>query len=251
MNNKNKLFEGKAKIIFEGDQPNTLIQYFKDDATAFNNKKKGKIIGKGKINNLISEFLMKKISELKIKTHFIKRISMREQIIHKLEIIPIEVVIRNIATGSIVKRLGINEGKKFKKPIIEFYLKNDLLNDPIISQEHIEAFEWANQDEIKKIISISNKINNFLLDFFLKKNIKLIDFKLEFGRLFENKKEIIIADEISPDNCRLWDLDTNKKLDKDRFRQNLGNVEEAYREIANRLGVLSSKELKEEILNEI
>tara|TARA_B100000989_G_scaffold293098_1_gene269978 strand:- start:536 stop:1291 length:756 start_codon:yes stop_codon:yes gene_type:complete len=251
MNNKNKLFEGKAKIIFEGDQPNTLIQYFKDDATAFNNKKKGKIIGKGKINNLISEFLMKKISELKIKTHFIKRISMREQIIHKLEIIPIEVVIRNIATGSIVKRLGINEGKKFKKPIIEFYLKNDLLNDPIISQEHIEAFEWANKDEIKKIISISNKINNFLLDFFLKKNIKLIDFKLEFGRLFENKKEIIIADEISPDNCRLWDLDTNKKLDKDRFRQNLGNVEEAYREIANRLGVLSSKELKEEILNEI
>jgi len=251
MVNKSKLFEGKAKIIFEGNQPNTLIQHFKDDATAFNNKKKGKILGKGKINNLISELLMKKISELKIKTHFIKRINMREQIIRKLDIIPLEVVIRNIATGSIVKRLGINEGEKFKKPIIEFYLKNDQLNDPIVSQEHIEVFEWANQDELKKIISISKKINNYLLDFFLMKNIKLIDFKLEFGRLFENKKEIMVADEISPDNCRLWDLKTNKKLDKDRFRQDLGDVEESYQEIANRLGVLSSKKIKKEILNEI
>ena len=251
MVNKNKLFEGKAKIIFEGNKPNTLIQYFKDDATAFNNKKKGKIIGKGKINNLISEFLMKKISKLKIKTHFIKRISMREQIIHKLEIIPLEVVIRNIATGSIVKRLGINEGKKFKKPIIEFYLKNDQLNDPIVSQEHIEVFEWANQIELKKIISISNKINNYLIDLFLMKNIKLVDFKLEFGRSFVNKKEIMVADEISPDNCRLWDLKTNKKLDKDRFRQCLGEVEEAYQEVVIRLGILSLKELKKELLNEI
>ena len=251
MVNKSKLFEGKAKIIFEGNQPNTLIQHFKDDATAFNNKKKGKILGKGKINNLISELLMKKISELKIKTHFIKRINMREQIIRKLDIIPLEVVIRNIATGSIVKRLGINEGEKFKKPIIEFYLKNDQLNDPIVSQEHIEVFEWANQDELKKIISISKKINNYLLDFFLMKNIKLIDFKLEFGRLFENKKEIMVADEISPDNCRLWDLKTNKKLDKDRFRQDLGDVEESYQEIANRLGILSSKKIKKEILSEI
>ena len=251
MVNKSKLFEGKAKIIFEGNQPNTLIQHFKDDATAFNNKKKGKILGKGKINNLISELLMKKISELKIKTHFIKRINMREQIIRKLDIIPLEVVIRNIATGSIVKRLGINEGKKFKKPIIEFYLKNDQLNDPIVSQEHIEVFEWANQDELKKIISMSKKINNYLLDFFLMKNIKLIDFKLEFGRSFENKKEIMVADEISPDNCRLWDLKTNKKLDKDRFRLDLGDVEESYQEIANRLGVLSSKKIKKEILNEI
>ena len=251
MINKSKLFEGKAKIIFEGNQPNTLIQHFKDDATAFNNKKKGKILGKGKINNLISEFLMKKISELKIKTHFIKRINMREQIIRKLDIIPLEVVIRNIATGSIVKRLGINEGEKFKEPIIEFYLKNDQLNDPIVSQEHIEVFEWANQDELKKIISISKKINNYLLDFFLMKNIKLIDFKLEFGRSFENKKEIMVADEISPDNCRLWDLKTNKKLDKDRFRLDLGDVEESYQEIANRLGILSSKKIKKEILNEI
>ena len=251
MVNKSKLFEGKAKIIFEGNQPNTLIQHFKDDATAFNNKKKGKILGKGKINNLISEFLMKKISKLKIKTHFIKRISMREQIIHKLEIIPLEVVIRNIATGSIVKRLGINEGKKFKKPIIEFYLKNDQLNDPIVSQEHIEVFEWANQIELKKIISISNKINNYLIDLFLMKNIKLVDFKLEFGRSFVNKKEIMVADEISPDNCRLWDLKTNKKLDKDRFRQCLGEVEEAYQEVIIRLGILSLKELKKELLNEI
>ena len=251
MVNKSKLFEGKAKIIFEGNQPNTLIQHFKDDATAFNNKKKGKILGKGKINNLISEFLMKKISELKIKTHFIKRINMREQMIRKLDIIPLEVVIRNIATGSIVKRLGVNEGEKFKEPIIEFYLKNDQLNDPIVSQEHIEVFEWASQDELKKIISISKKINNYLLDFFLMKNIKLIDFKLEFGRSFENKKEIMVADEISPDNCRLWDLKTNKKLDKDRFRLDLGDVEESYQEIANRLGILSSKKIKQEILNEI
>ena len=246
-----KLYEGKAKIIYATQDKNLVIQYFKDDATAFNNKKKGKILGKGKINNLISEFLMKKISELKIKTHFIRRINMREQIIRKLDIIPLEVVIRNIATGSIVKRLGINEGEKFKKPIIEFYLKNDQLNDPIVSQEHIEVFEWANQDELKKIISISKKINNYLLDFFLMKNIKLIDFKLEFGRLFENKKEIMVADEISPDNCRLWDLKTNKKLDKDRFRQDLGDVEESYQEIANRLGILSSKKIKKEILSEI
>tara|TARA_B100000989_G_scaffold218042_2_gene166177 strand:+ start:146 stop:901 length:756 start_codon:yes stop_codon:yes gene_type:complete len=251
MINRTKLFEGKAKIIFEGDQPNTLIQYFKDDATAFNNKKKSKIIGKGKINNLISEFLMKKISKLKIKTHLIKRISMREQIIHKLQIIPLEVVLRNFAAGSIVKRLGINEGKKFKKPIIEFYLKNDQLEDPFVSQEHIEVFEWASQNEMKKIISISHKINKYLLNFFLMKNIKLVDFKLEFGRSLEDNKEIIVADEISPDNCRLWDLKTNRKLDKDRFRQNLGDVKEAYLEVANRLGVLPIKEPKEEVLNEI
>ncbi len=252
MNNKKKLYEGKAKILYKGPDPDTLIQYFKDDATAFNNKKKAQIPGKGVLNNFISELIMTRLKEINVPTHFLKRINMREQLIRKLEIIPIEVVVRNIATGSLVKRLGIKEGKLLSRPIIEFYLKNDELNDPIISEEHIVVFEWASPSELEEIISLSSRINDFLTGYFFSLNIRLVDFKLEFGRYWKNDEiNIILADEISPDNCRLWDINTNKKLDKDRFRQDLGDVDKAYKEVAYRLGVLSESEFKKVIKDDL
>ena len=249
---KKKIYEGKAKVLYQGKEPNTIIQYFKDDATAFNNKKKAIIPGKGVLNNFISELIMTRLNDINIPNHFIKRLNMREQLVHKLEIIPVEVVIRNIATGSLVKRLGIEEGKILSRPIIEFYLKNDELNDPIISEEHIIVFDWASHEELESIISISQRVNDFLTGYFYSQKIRLVDFKLEFGRLWENQEmTIMIADEISPDNCRLWDLQTNEKLDKDRFRQDLGNVDRAYKEVAYRLGVLSEKEFKKVLKNDI
>ncbi len=249
---KKKIYEGKAKVLYQGKEPNTIIQYFKDDATAFNNKKKAIIPGKGVLNNFISELIMTRLNDINIPNHFIKRLNMREQLVHKLEIIPIEVVIRNIATGSLVKRLGIEEGKILSRPIIEFYLKNDELNDPIISEEHIIVFDWASHEELESIISISQRINDFLTGYFYSQKIRLVDFKLEFGRFWENQEmTIMVADEISPDNCRLWDLQTNEKLDKDRFRQDLGNVDRAYKEVAYRLGVLSEKEFKKVLKNDI
>ncbi|MEE2695223.1 MAG: phosphoribosylaminoimidazolesuccinocarboxamide synthase [Pseudomonadota bacterium] len=252
MKNKKKVYEGKAKILYKGPEPNTLIQYFKDDATAFNNKKKAQIPGKGVLNNFISELIMTRLKEINIPTHFLKRINMREQLIKKLEIIPIEVVVRNIATGSLVKRLGIKEGKVLSRPIIEFYLKNDKLDDPIISEEHIVTFEWATPNELEEIISLSTRINDFLTGYFFSQNIRLVDFKLEFGRHWRNDEvSIILADEISPDNCRLWDLNTNKKLDKDRFRHDLGDVDKAYKEVAYRLGVLSENEFKKVIKDDL
>ena len=249
---KKIIYEGKAKKIFSSTKPNELIQHFKDDATAFNNKKKSSIPGKGIINNFISELLMTKLSQLNIPNHFIKRINMREQLIYKLDIIPIEVVVRNVSSGSIVKRLGIDEGKVLSKPLVEFFYKKDDLNDPLISDEHILNFGWATVHELEEIISLSLRINDFLSGYFMSINIRLIDFKLEFGRMWKNDELIImLADEISPDNCRLWDVNTNKKLDKDRFRHNLGDVDVAYKEIAFRLGVLSEKEFKKVLKNEI
>ena len=249
---KKKIYEGKAKILYKGKEPNTIIQYFKDDATAFNNKKKAIIPGKGVLNNYISELIMTRLSDINIPNHFIKRLNMREQLVHRLEIIPIEVVVRNIATGSLVKRLGIQEGKVLSRPIIEFYLKNDELDDPIISEEHIIVFDWASHEELESIISISQRVNDFLTGYFYSQKIRLVDFKLEYGRLWNNQDmTIMIADEISPDNCRLWDLQTNKKLDKDRFRQDLGNVGRAYKEVAYRLGVLSEEEFRKVLKNEI
>ncbi len=252
MKNRKKLYEGKAKVLYYGPESNTLIQYFKDDATAFNNKKKAQIPGKGVLNNFISELIMTRLSEINISTHFLKRINMREQLIRKLDIIPIEVVVRNIATGSLVKRLGIKEGKVLQRPIIEFYLKNDKLDDPLITEEHIIVFDWASPSELEEIISVSSRINDFLTGYFFSINIRLVDFKLEFGRYWDNDEmSILLADEISPDNCRLWDLKTNKKLDKDRFRQDLGEVDKAYKEVAYRLGVLSESEFKKAIKNDI
>ena len=238
---RKKIYEGKAKILYKGPQPNTIIQYFKDDATAFNNKKFAVINGKGVLNNRISAFLMEKIKNIGIPTHFIKRLNMREQLVHSVDIIPIEVVIRNVAAGSICKRFGLKEGKSLPRAIVEYYYKSDELNDPLVSDEHITAFEWANSNEIEDIFNMSLRINDFLLGVFSSIGIKVIDFKLEFGRFYKDENvEIILADELSPDNFRLWDNKTNKKLDKDRFREDLGNLEEAYQEVAERLGVLEN-----------
>ena len=238
---RKKIYEGKAKILYKGPQPNTIIQYFKDDATAFNNKKFAVINGKGVLNNRISAFLMEKIKEIGVPTHFIKRLNMREQLVHSVDIIPIEVVIRNVAAGSICKRFGLKEGEPLPRAIVEYYYKSDELNDPLVSDEHITAFEWANSNELEDIFNMALRINDFLLGVFSSIGIKVIDFKLEFGRFYkEENVEIILADELSPDNFRLWDNKTNKKLDKDRFREDLGDLEEAYQEVAERLGVLEN-----------
>ena len=234
-----KLYEGKAKIIYATEDKSLVIQYFKDDATAFNNQKKSTIEGKGVLNNRISEHILLNLSEIGIKNHLVKRLNMREQVIKLVEIIPIEFITRNIATGSITKRLGIEDGTVLKKPLIEYCLKDDSLGDPLIAEEHIYAFDWASKTEIEKIKKMILRINDFMVGMFRGIGIKLIDFKLEFGRVKINgKDEIILADEISPDTCRLWDSVTDKKLDKDRFRKDLGDLIPAYTEVAKRLGIL-------------
>lgn len=240
MNRRRRLYEGKAKVLFEGPEPGTLVQYFKDDATAFNNQKKGTITGKGVLNNRISEYLMTKLNEIGVPTHFMRRLNMREQLVRKVEIIPIEVVVRNIVAGSLAKRLGIPEGTVLPRSIVEFYYKNDQLGDPMVSDEHITAFGWACAPELEEIMSLALRVNDYLSGLFLGIGLKLVDFKLEFGRIWEEDgmMRIILADEISPDNCRLWDVRSNEKMDKDRFRQDLGKVEEAYQEVARRLGIM-------------
>ena len=239
MARRRKLYEGKAKILYEGPEPGTLIQYFKDDATAFNNKKTGIITGKGVLNNRISEYLMVRLAEIGIPTHFMRRLNMREQLVREVEIIPIEVVVRNVAAGSIAKRFNLTEGALLPRSIVEFYYKSDELDDPMVAEEHITAFGWANPQDIDDIMSLSLRVNDFLTGLFGGVGLKLVDFKLEFGRLYgEEDVRLVLADEISPDNCRLWDISTNEKMDKDRFRRDLGKVEEAYQEVARRLGVL-------------
>ena len=232
-----KLYEGKAKIIFATSDKNTVIQHFKDDATAFNNLKKTNIDGKGILNNRISEHLLKSLSEIGIKNHLIKRLNMREQLVELVNIIPIEFVIRNIATGSLTKRLGIEEGTVLDYPLIEYCLKDDKLGDPIISREHILNFKWLNVIELDLINDQCLRINDYLQGLFRGIGIKLVDFKVEFGKT-KLDETIILADEISPDTCRLWDKETDKKLDKDRFRKDLGNIVEAYQEVARRLNIL-------------
>ncbi|GEN59659.1 MULTISPECIES: phosphoribosylaminoimidazolesuccinocarboxamide synthase [Acetobacter] len=239
MARRRQLYEGKAKILFEGPEPGTLVQYFKDDATAGNGAKKGIITGKGVLNNRISEHVMLRLQEIGIPTHFIRRINMREQLIREVEIIPLEVVIRNVAAGSIAKRLGIPEGTRLPRSIVEYYYKNDSLNDPIVAEEHITAFGWASTHDMDDMVAIALRVNDFLCGLFAGVGITLVDFKLEFGRLWEGEEmRIVLADEISPDNCRLWDAKTSEKLDKDRFRRDMGRVEEAYQEVARRLGIL-------------
>jgi phosphoribosylaminoimidazole-succinocarboxamide synthase len=241
MNKGKKLYEGKAKIIYETNDKNLVIQHFKDDATAFNALKKANIEGKGVLNNRISEYLLSSLGQCGIQTHLIKRLNMREQLIKQVQIIPIEFVVRNIATGSLTKKLGISEGTVLEKPLLEYYLKNDELEDPLISKEHIYSFEWANEKEIEVIDKMSLRINDILQGIFRGVGIKLVDFKLEFGRIWNKDKEVnevILADEISPDTCRLWDIKTDKKLDKDRFRKDLGNLIEAYQDVARRLGIM-------------
>lgn len=239
MTRRRRIYEGKAKVLFEGPEPGTLVQYFKDDATAFNNQKKGTITGKGVLNNRISEYLMTRLQEIGVPTHFVRRLNMREQLVREVEIVPIEVVVRNIAAGSLTKRFGIPEGTPLPRSIVEYYYKSDELGDPMVSEEHITAFGWAAPPELDDMLSMALRINDYLSGLFLGIGLKLVDFKVEFGRLWENEEmRIVLADEISPDNCRLWDAKTNEKLDKDRFRQDLGQVEEAYQEVARRLGIL-------------
>ncbi len=238
MSENKLLYEGKAKQLFKTDKDNQLIQFFKDDATAFNKKKHEIINSKGVLNNLISENIFKYLGENGIPNHFIERLNEREQLIKKVEIIPIEVVVRNKAAGTFTKRFGIEEGMDLPETLIEFNLKDDEYDDPLISDEHIKVFKWANQSEIDDIKHKAILINKYLTDLFNQIDILLVDFKIEFGRFYSNgKTEIILADEISPDSCRLWDIKSNEKLDKDRFRRNLGGLIEAYKEVATRLQI--------------
>ena len=239
MSRRKKLYEGKAKILYEGPEPGTIVQYFKDDATAFNGEKHATLEGKGVLNNRISEHIFLGIQRIGIQTHFIKRLNMREQLVRQVEIVPLEVVVRNVAAGSIAKRLGLNEGDYLPRPLVEFYYKNDELGDPMISEEHINAFGWAAPHEMDEMVNTAFRVNDFLSGLFSGAGIRLVDFKLEFGRVFEGEMHrVILADEISPDSCRLWDMESNEKLDKDRFRRDLGNVTEAYAEVARRLGIM-------------
>ena len=240
MARRRKLYEGKAKILYEGPKPGTLIQYFKDDATAFNAQKKGSISGKGVLNNLISERIFTGLETIGIPTHFIKRENMREQLIKKVEIIPLEVIVRNVVAGSMAKRLGIDEGMVLDRSIVELSYKNDDLGDPLVAPEHALSLGWVTEEELDQITGMTLRANDFMCGLFVGIGILLVDFKLEFGRYIDGDGEevIILAAEISPDTCRLWDLKTMEKLDKDRFRRDLGRVEEAYQEIARRLGVL-------------
>jgi phosphoribosylaminoimidazole-succinocarboxamide synthase len=243
MNRRRRIYEGKAKILFEGPEPGTLVQFFKDDATAFNKKKHEVVDGKGVLNNRISEHIFTHLNRIGIPTHFIKRLNMREQLIREVEIIPIEVVVRNIAAGTLSKRLGIEEGTVLPRSIIEFYYKKDELDDPMVSEEHVTAFGWASPQEIDDIMALAIRVNDFLSGLFLGVGIQLVDFKIECGRLWEgDMMRIVVADEISPDSCRLWDVQTKNKLDKDRFRRDLGGMLEAYQEVARRLGILIEQE---------
>jgi phosphoribosylaminoimidazole-succinocarboxamide synthase len=239
MTRRKKIYEGKAKILYEGPEPGTLIQYFKDDATAFNAQKKAVLEGKGVINNRISEYVMTRLNTIGVQNHFIRRLNLREQLIKEVEIIPLEVVCRNIAAGSIATRLGIPEGQALPRSIIEFYYKKDELQDPMVTEEHITAFNWASTQEIDDILAMTLRVNDFLTGLFSAVGITLVDFKIEFGRVFEGEfSRVILADEISPDSCRLWDSVTNEKLDKDRFRRDMGSVIESYTEVARRLGIM-------------
>ena len=228
------LYEGKAKRVYLTDNEDVLIVDYKDDATAFNGLKKGTIYGKGVINNKMSNFMCKMIEEHGITTHLVEELSDRETAVKKVDIVPLEVIVRNKAAGSMAKRLGLEEGMKLLCPVVEFSYKDDSLGDPMINDSHALACGFATQDEIDKIKKMAIKINDILKAYLETKNVELIDFKLEFGRF---KGEIILADEISPDTCRFWDMDTHEKLDKDRFRRDMGSVEEAYEEMAKRLGL--------------
>ena len=239
MARRNKVYEGKAKVLFEGPEPGTLVQYFKDDASAFNNKKRGIITGKGVLNNRISEHLMRQLNEIGIPTHFVRRLNMREQLVKAVEIIPIKVVVRNVAAGSLATRLGIAEGTTLPRSIVEYQYKSDDLDNPYVSEEHITAFGWASTQDLDDMLSLALRVNDFLNGLFFGIGIRLVDFRLEFGRLYsDDDVRIVVADEISPDNCRLWDMVTGEKMDKDRFRHDLGRVEEGYQEVARRLGIL-------------
>jgi len=232
MEKREKLYEGKAKVVFTTDDKDLVIQYFKDDATAFNAEKKGTIVGKGVVNNKVSIALLGLLEENGIPTHLVKALDDREMLVKRLEIVPIEVVMRNVVAGSLSKRTGLAEGYVLKKPVIEFYLKDDDLGDPMINESHIDVLALTKKEHLDVIRDFGFKINTILKEYFEKRDIILVDFKLEFGI---HKDEILLGDEISPDTCRLWDKETKQKLDKDRFRRDLGNIEEAYKEVLKRV----------------
>ncbi len=239
MKKKKLLYEGKAKQVYATDDPNLLIQHFKDDATAFDGKKKGQIVGKGEVNNKLSALLFMTLKEFGVPTHFVELLGPRDMLVKKLDIVPVEVIVRNIAAGSISKRLGLEEGTKLKKTVLEFCYKSDELGDPMINEYHIAAMGLTTSSKIEKIKSHSVEINKVLRKFFKRVGVELVDFKLEFGI---HKKRLLLGDEISPDTCRFWDAKTQEKLDKDRFRRDLGKVEDAYQEIWNRVrGIMEKK----------
>ncbi|MDA8587111.1 phosphoribosylaminoimidazolesuccinocarboxamide synthase [Rhodobacteraceae bacterium] len=241
MARRKKVYEGKAKILYEGPEPGTFVQYFKDDATAFNAQKKDIIDGKGVLNNRLSEYFMTGLAQIGVPTHFLKRLNMREQLIRQVEIIPLEVIVRNYAAGTMSERLGLEEGTQLPRPIVEFCLKDDNLGDPLVSEEHIIAFGWAAQQDLDDMIALALRVNDFMSGCMFGVGIRLVDFKIEIGRVWEGDfQRLIIADEISPDSCRLWDMETGEKLDKDVFRRDLGDLADAYTEVARRLGVLPS-----------
>ena len=239
MARRKKIYEGKAKTLFEGPEPGTIVQYFKDDATAFNAEKHATIEGKGVLNNMLSEYFMTGLGNIGVPTHFLKRLNMREQLVRACEIIPLEVVVRNYAAGSMSKRLGIEEGMQLPRPIIEYYFKDDALGDPIVTEEHIAAFGWASQQDMDDILSLALRVNDFMSGVMFGVGIRLVDFKIEIGRIYDGDfHRLVVADEISPDSCRLWDIETGRKLDKDVFRRDLGSLTDAYTEVARRLGVM-------------
>jgi len=241
MARRKKIYEGKAKILYEGPEPGTIVQYFKDDATAFNAEKKATIEGKGVLNNRLSEFFMTGLNQIGVPTHFLKRLNMREQLVRAVEIIPLEVIVRNYAAGSMAKRLGLEEGQPLPRPIVEYSYKDDSLGDPLVPEEYIVAFGWASQQDLDDIVALALRVNDFLSGVMYGVGIKLIDFKIEVGRVYDGDfMRLVVADEISPDSCRLWDMKTGQKLDKDVFRRDLGNLTDAYTEVARRLGVMPS-----------
>ena len=241
MSRRKRIYEGSGKVLFEGPEPGTLVQYFKDE-TAADTKTGAKarvIAGKGVLNNRISEHLMSRLTEIGVPTPFMRRLNMREQLVRELKIIPIQVVVRNLAAGSLAERFSLTEGTPLPRSIVEYYYKSPTGPHPLVTEEHITAFGWASPLDMDEIVPMALRVNDFLSGLFLGIGLRLVDVRLEFGRLWDNEQMgIVLADEISPDNCRLWDLKTNEKLDKDRFRQNLGRVEEAYQEVARRLGIL-------------
>ena len=233
MEMREMLYEGKAKKVFATEDPELLIVSYKDDATAFNGKKKGTITGKGAINNRVTNFMMQRLEEQGVPTHFVEELNDRETVVKKVEIVPLEVIIRNISAGSFAKRYGVEEGIPFENPTIEFSYKNDDLDDPLINEYHIQALKLASPEEVDTIKKMAFKVNEVMKEFFAQRNVDLVDFKLEFGKTSDGT--IVLADEISPDTCRFWDSETHEKLDKDRFRRDLGNVEDAYDEMLKRI----------------
>jgi phosphoribosylaminoimidazole-succinocarboxamide synthase len=241
MARRKKIYEGKAKILYEGPEPGTIVQYFKDDATSGNGSKKEVFEGKGVLNNRLSEFFMTGLNGIGVPTHFMRRLNMREQLVRQVEMIPLEVIVRNYAAGSMAQRLGLDEGHQLPRPIVEFCYKDDRLGDPLVPEEYIIAFGWAAQQDLDDIVALALRVNDFLAGVFHGVGIKLVDFKIEVGRIWDNDfARLVVADEISPDSCRLWDIETGRKLDKDVFRKDLGSLTDAYTEVARRLGVLPS-----------